>query len=286
MAYTDEDLLQLSGLQHFSYCRRQWALIHLEQLWQENWRTTEGNLMHRRAHNTQLRERRGDVLTIRGLSVVSRSLGISGQCDVVEFHRTPDGIPLRGEEGLWLPYPVEYKHGAPKETPADRLQLCAQAMCLEEMLCCSVPEGALYYGETRRRCVVALYVGFLHQDRPGRIALALDLMEELRPCLADRFVLTLINNRVFQKNDFEFQESGAVTLSESARKEFLTRWQARKKEQLTHPYLKEKLPWGLVPYIQAQLLARYLRNDLEEYPPGGISSVFMEVIINDGADNL
>lgn len=156
MAYTDEDLLQLSGLQHFSFCRRQWALIHLEQLWQENWRTTEGNLMHRRAHNTQLRERRGDVLTIRGLSVVSRSLGISGQCDVVEFRRTPDGIPLRGEEGLWLPYPVEYKHGAPKETPADRLQLCAQAMCLEEMLCCSVPEGALYYGETRRRCVVAL----------------------------------------------------------------------------------------------------------------------------------
>lgn len=111
------------------------------------------------------------------------------------------------------------------------------------------------------------YVGFLHQDRPGRISLALDLMEELRPCLADRFVLTLINNRVFQKNDFEFQESGAVTLTESARKEFLTRWQARKKEQLTHPYLKEKLPWGLVPYIQAQLLARYLRNDLEEYPP-------------------
>ena len=112
--------------------------------------------MHRRAHDTQLRERRGNVLTIRGLSVVSRSLGISGQCDVVEFHQTPDGVPLRGEEGLWLPYPVEYKHGAPKENPADRLQLCAQAMCLEEMLCCPVPEGALYYGETHRRCVIVL----------------------------------------------------------------------------------------------------------------------------------
>ena len=155
MTFSDEDLLQLSGLQHFSFCRRQWALIHLEQLWQENWRTTEGNLMHSRAHDTQLRERRGDILTIRGLSVVSRTLGVSGQCDVVEFHRDPSGVHLQGEEGLWLPYPVEYKHGSPKENPADRLQLCAQAMCLEEMLCCPVPEGALFYGETHRRCVVS-----------------------------------------------------------------------------------------------------------------------------------
>lgn len=156
MIYDDEDLLQLSGLQHFAFCRRQWALIHLEHLWQENWRTTEGQLLHRRAHDTELRERRGDILTIRGLSVVSHALGISGQCDVVEFHRNPSGVSLHGEEGLWLPYPVEYKHGSPKETPADRLQLCAQAMCLEEMLCCPVPEGALFYGETRRRSVVAI----------------------------------------------------------------------------------------------------------------------------------
>lgn len=111
------------------------------------------------------------------------------------------------------------------------------------------------------------YVGFLHRDRPGRSSLALDLMEELRPCLADRFVLTLINNRVFQEKDFAFQESGAVMLTEDARKEFLTRWQKRKKETLTHPYLGEKIPWGLVPYVQSLLLARYLREDLEVYPP-------------------
>ena len=154
MEYADEDLLQLSGLQHFAFCRRQWALIHLEHLWQENWRTAEGNLMHDRAHDAQLRERRGNTLIIRGLSIVSRTLGISGQCDVVEFRRNPAGVSLRGEDGLWLPYPVEYKHGSPKENPADRLQLCAQAMCLEEMLCCSVPEGALFYGETRRRSTV------------------------------------------------------------------------------------------------------------------------------------
>ena len=111
------------------------------------------------------------------------------------------------------------------------------------------------------------YVGFLHRDRPGRISLALDLMEELRPCLADRFVLTLINNRVVNKDDFEFRENGAVYLTDSGRKSFLTHWQERKKAELTHPYLREKIPWGLVPYVQALLLTRTLRDDLEEYPP-------------------
>ena len=111
------------------------------------------------------------------------------------------------------------------------------------------------------------YVGFLHRDRPGRISLALDLMEELRPCLADRFVLTLINNRIIQKADFETMESGAVLLKEEARKTFLTAWQERKRETLTHPYLKEKLPRGLIPYVQSLLLARFLRGDLDAYPP-------------------
>lgn len=111
------------------------------------------------------------------------------------------------------------------------------------------------------------YVGFLHRDRPGRSSLALDLMEELRPCMADRFVLTLINNRVFHAEDFLCQQSGAVLLTEEGRRKFLTRWQSHKKETLTHPYLGEKLPWGLVPYMQALLLARYLRGDLEAYPP-------------------
>lgn len=111
------------------------------------------------------------------------------------------------------------------------------------------------------------YVGFLHRDRPGRSSLALDLMEELRPCIADRFVLTLINNRIFKISDFQYQESGAVLMTDEARREFLSRWQEHKKETITHPYLKEKIPWGLVPYIQALLLARHLRGDLEEYPP-------------------
>ena len=152
--YCEEDFLQLSGLQHFAFCRRQWALIHIEQQWKENLRTVEGDLFHRRAHDDQARERRGDVLILRGLSVASPTLGISGTCDVVEFRADPGGVPLQGEEGLWVPFPIEYKRGAPKSHRADELQLCAQAMCLEEMLCCAVPEGALFYGETRRRTSV------------------------------------------------------------------------------------------------------------------------------------
>ena len=111
------------------------------------------------------------------------------------------------------------------------------------------------------------YVGFLHRDRPGRSSLALDLMEEFRPCIADRFVLTCINNRVFQKSDFIYHENGSVLLNESGRRTFLQRWQARKKDSLTHPFLGEKVPWGLVPYLQALLLTRYLRGDLKAYPP-------------------
>ena len=111
------------------------------------------------------------------------------------------------------------------------------------------------------------YVGFLHKDRPGRSSLALDLMEELRPCMADRFVLTLINNRVLSEKSFEYQESGAVLLTDAGRKTFLKQWQERKKEKITHPYLEEKMAWGMIPYAQALLLARYLRGDLDEYPP-------------------
>lgn len=111
------------------------------------------------------------------------------------------------------------------------------------------------------------YAGFLHRDRPGRASLALDLMEELRPCIADRFVLTLVNNRILKGTDFRQQEGGAVLLTDEARRTFLKHWQERKKETLTHPYLGEKLPWGMVPYVQALLLASCLRDDLDAYPP-------------------
>ncbi len=155
MSYDESSYLQLSGIQHFVFCRRQWALIHVEQQWAENLRTVEGGFLHERAHEEGLRERSGGVISMRGLRVASAELGLSGQCDVVEFRPAAEGARLAGEEGFWLPYPVEYKRGRPKENDADRLQLCAQALCLEEMLCCPVPEGALFYGETRRRERVA-----------------------------------------------------------------------------------------------------------------------------------
>ena len=151
MAYNEEDFLQLSGLQHFRFCRRQWALIHIEHQWAENYRTIDGAILHENAHDTDLQERRGDRFITRGVSVYSAELGVSGQCDVLEYHRGSVGILLSGKEGLWQPYPVEYKRGRPREDTVDTLQLCAQAMCLESMLCCDIPEGALYYGEIRRR---------------------------------------------------------------------------------------------------------------------------------------
>lgn len=151
MIYQEEDFLQLSGLQHFSFCRRQWALIHIENQWAENYRTVDGALMHERAHDHSLEESRGDLLIQRGVSVYSAELGVSGQCDILEYRRGTEGIPLPNRDGLWQPYPVEYKRGKPKDGDADALQLCGQAMCLEHMLCCDIPEGALYYGEIRRR---------------------------------------------------------------------------------------------------------------------------------------
>lgn len=153
MIYPEDSFLQLSGLQHFVFCRRQWALIHVEQQWAENYRTVDGDIMHRNAHDSGV-ESRGDLLIARGIRVFSNTLGISGTCDVVEFHRDSNGIHLHGRDGQWQPFPVEYKRGKPKEHQADELQLCAQAMCLEEMLCCSIPKGALFYGEPRRRTVV------------------------------------------------------------------------------------------------------------------------------------
>ena len=149
--YGEEDFLMLSGIQHFAFCRKQWAMIHIEQQWAENYRTTAGELMHKKAHDAASFEKRGDLLIIRGMRISSRNLGLSGQCDVVEFHQDENGVSLFGYDGKWKPIPVEYKRGTPKENNADELQLCAQAMCLEEMLQVYVQDGYLYYGENRRR---------------------------------------------------------------------------------------------------------------------------------------
>ncbi|MFT9494216.1 CRISPR-associated protein Cas4 [Anaerosolibacter sp.] len=146
----------LSGIQHFSFCRRQWALIHIEQQWQENLRTIEGQILHEKTHDNTIKEKRGDLIISRGMAIFSRSLGLTGTCDVVELHRNPDGVNIFGRDGTYKPVPVEYKRGKPKEDESDMLQLCAQAMCLEEMLLCRIPEAFLFYGETKRRLKIIL----------------------------------------------------------------------------------------------------------------------------------
>lgn len=165
--YDDDEFLMLSGIQHFSFCRRQWGLIHLADEWQENALTMDGSIMHERAHDASIREHRGDTVTVRGMTVHSAELGVIGQCDVVEFHKSEQGHPLNGEDGLWSEFPIEYKRGHAKEIDADRLQLVAQAICLEEMFASSIPYGFLYYGETRSRERVELTDeprGMVHKD--------------------------------------------------------------------------------------------------------------------------
>jgi CRISPR-associated exonuclease Cas4 len=145
MTYTEDDLLPLSGLQHLFFCERQCALIHVEQVWNENRLTAEGRIMHERVHEADSESRR-DVRIEYGLPLRSLRLGLIAKADVVEFHRKSDKT--------WLPFPVEFKHGKPKKDESDKVQLCAQAMCLEEMLNVEIAEGAIFYGKTRHRMSV------------------------------------------------------------------------------------------------------------------------------------
>ena len=151
MEYKEDDYLMISGIQHFKFSRRQWALIHIEQQWAENVHTVVGEQMHKKVHDPYVNEKRKGVLITRALPVSSRLLGISGECDVVEFHEKEDGIKLAGHRGFYDIYPIEYKKGKPKQTEEDILQLTAQTMCLEEMFSADISEAALFYGETRRR---------------------------------------------------------------------------------------------------------------------------------------
>lgn len=146
----------LSGLKHFRFCRRRWALVHLEQQWSENVLTLEGHYMHERVHDDNFTELRGSVLLSRGMPIRSETLKITGECDMVELHRDENGVSIQGREGKWRIYPVEYKHGRPDERGADELQLCAQAMCLEEMFHTTIPEGAIFYTSSHRRLSVEL----------------------------------------------------------------------------------------------------------------------------------
>lgn len=158
MSYSEDDLLPISALQHLAFCPRQWALIHLEGAWADNRLTAEGTVMHERAHDNES-ESRGDLRIARTLRLRSLRLGLVGQADVVEFHKTANpelGMLLPESEGLWQPCIVEYKHGKPKIGHEDEVQLCAQALCLEEMLGVKIAEASFFYGQPRRRTDIAI----------------------------------------------------------------------------------------------------------------------------------
>lgn len=150
-SYCEEEYLQLSGIQHYEFCPRQWALIHIEDQWADNFLTASGNLIHENAHDPFFTEKRSNIIISRSMAIHSPELGISGECDVVEFTRASEGITLSGRDGLWNVCPVEYKRGEPKQDEHDRVQLAAQVMCLEYMFVCSIPKAYLYYNQTHRR---------------------------------------------------------------------------------------------------------------------------------------
>lgn len=154
LEYTEDDFLMISGIQHFRFCQRQWALIHIEQAWQDNLLTFDGQILHTKADQPEIREKRNDKLMVRSLPVHSRELGLTGICDVVEFTEATAGVSIFGSHKKYLPQPIEYKHGHKKYDLSDTLQLLAQAVCLEEMLGCQITSGGVFYQKTRRREVI------------------------------------------------------------------------------------------------------------------------------------
>lgn len=158
MQYEDDDMLMLSGIQHFAFCPRQWALIHIDQQWRDNLLTAEGQIMHQHADDSFYRQKVGDKICLRSVNIASKRLGLYGISDIIELLPTNsccNAIIHPLYPGYWIPYPVEYKHGKPKADSVDIVQLTAQAICLEEQYNINIYEGAIYYGETRHREIVS-----------------------------------------------------------------------------------------------------------------------------------
>ncbi|MFD0589150.1 type I-C CRISPR-associated endonuclease Cas1c [Paenibacillus sp. GCM10027627] len=190
------------------------------------------------------------MIEVRDCEDLERLRGLEGQASVV-YNKKFDSMILQQKEDFYF----RGRSRRPPLDPVNALLSLAYSLLAKDVAAALEGVG------------LDSYVGFLHRDRPGRISLALDVMEELRGVFADRFVLSLINKKVLDRDDFYKQENGAVLLKEEGRKKFLHAWQTKKQEHITHPFLGEKITWGLVPHAQALLLARYLRDDLDEYPP-------------------
>lgn len=151
MTYSQDELLMLSNIQHYSFCKRQWSFIAVENQWVDNKLTVEGTNIHKKADDETFIEVRKDVIISRAIPIVSYELGLSGKCDVVEFHKDENGITLPKKLGKYMPVPIEYKRGSKKADDIDIIQLCAQGLCLEEMLGANIPRGYMFYHKSRRR---------------------------------------------------------------------------------------------------------------------------------------
>lgn len=211
--FTESDLLPISALQHLVFCERQCALIHIERLWEENRFTAEGKILHEKTDKEET-ESRGDCRIARSLLLQCKKLGLYGRADVVEFHKVNNDkrIILPGVNGLWVPYPVEYKRGKPKSDRCDEVQLCAQALSLEEMLNTDISEGALYYGTPRRRTIVNIDTNL--RDETAKIAERLHALinKKITPhavydkkcenCSLNDLCMPLVNRKNGQVDDY------------------------------------------------------------------------------------
>lgn len=207
MPYSEDEMLMLSGIQHFKFCPRQWALIHVEQIWEENRLTFEGRMLHLHVDDPFYRRRKGGILTLRGVNIASKSLGLYGIADIIELYpaESENSIVFPGHTGKWKPYPIEYKHGKPKDDYVDEVQLAAQAICLEEMYGIDIHEGAIFYGLTQHRkeivfssdlrlevfkCVEQMHILFKTQKLPvaekGKKCNGCSLKEQCLPQLSKK----------------------------------------------------------------------------------------------------
>lgn len=205
MMYSEDELLSLSGIQHYYFCKRQWALIHIEQQWLENRATMEGKVIHERADDPFLVESRKNMFISRAIPLVSYKLGFYGVADIVEFKSSKSGIKLKGREGKWHPNIVEYKRGKPKEDDRDIVQLVAQALCLEEMLGCRINTADFFYDETKRRTKIeiteelrGIVIGIsteMHKVYKDRITLKAESGKRCRACSLVNVCMPRLTNK-------------------------------------------------------------------------------------------